>query len=65
MSERLQSLAELNRSRGGLHQRAYPRLNGIECPSCKAEMVDTEEPKDPMQQPVGCPRCGYAYWRVA
>lgn len=45
------------------------RLNGIECPLCKAELMDTHPnvilASDPPQKQVHCPACGWTGHRLA
>ena len=46
-----------------------PRPNGIACPQCGSEMLDSQPgmtlTSNPPQKNVHCPKCGYAGYRVA
>lgn len=48
---------------------SQPRPNGIACPQCGAEMLDSRPGEtltsNPPQKNVHCPKCGYAGYRVA
>jgi hypothetical protein len=67
----LKSLEEHNAERrywhGAPHQKE-PMANGIACPECGAEMVDTAPgvslTTDPPQKHVGCNGCGYRGYAV-
>jgi len=56
------------------HRNSYsiinkPCPNGIECPKCKKELLDTEPinilTSNPPQNHVHCPACGYSGYRIA
>lgn len=44
-----------------------PRFNGIECPKCKSELVDSDNfvlTSNPPKKNISCPKCcyrGYAF----
>lgn len=46
-----------------------PRKNGIACPQCGGEMVDTNPSitltSNPPQKNVSCPACSYTGYRIA
>jgi DNA-directed RNA polymerase subunit RPC12/RpoP len=52
-----------------MHKSNEPRPNGIECPNCKHELVDSSPrytmSSIPPQKYVHCPQCGYKGYRVA
>lgn len=43
--------------------------NGIECPTCKEELMDTDPnvtlTSNPPQKNVHCPKCGYKGFRIS
>ena len=70
----MKTLDEFNAGRRQRH--AYfnenqnkPRKNGIACPKCGEELVDTNPcvtlSSNPPQKNVGCVKCGYQGFRVA
>lgn len=68
----LKSLDEHNAERHDYYRVAdikNPVPNGIACPTCGKEMVDTNPyvilTSDPPQMNVRCPACGYTGYRVA
>jgi hypothetical protein len=52
-----------------VYQGGEPIPNGIECPKCKGELVDSSPSctltSNPPQKYVHCPQCGYKGYRVA
>lgn len=68
----LKSLAESNAERGAIYQQyeaPKPHPNGIACPECGAELVDSHPmtilPSSPPQKNVACLACGWTGYRVA
>lgn len=64
----LKSLADFNASRGRTES-TVPKKNGIACPNCGLEMVDSDPSAVLMSSPpkmrVACESCGYTGFRVA
>ena len=65
-------LKEFNRERGEAWRRASdpsPRPNGIACPTCCNELLDSEPTmtlaSNPPQKSIHCPSCGYRGHRIA
>lgn len=70
MGKELKPLDEYNSDRRILHSYdAGPRRNGIACPRCAAELLDTSPmitlTSDPPQKEIGCSKCGYRGYRIA
>lgn len=70
MSKRLQSLEDFNKGRMTERlQMTAPRKNGIACPKCGAEMIDTNPDlsllSNPPQKKIHCSDCGHRACRVA
>ena len=46
-----------------------PRPNGISCPNCGDELVDTQPmmtlTSNPPQKKIGCLKCNYSGYRIA
>lgn len=46
-----------------MQEKVKPKYNGIACPKCAHEMMDTDPrhvlPTDPPSKKVNCPRCGF------
>ena len=68
----LESLEDFNRKRRDAYQIRNdnaPRPNGIACPDCGAELLDTSPDRmlmsKPPQKNVHCPACCYRGFRVA
>jgi hypothetical protein len=66
----LKSLHEFNRDRrAALRQQEGPQPNGIACPNCADEMLDSNPDAvlltDPLQKAIHCPTCQYKGYRVA
>lgn len=61
-SLRYQAHQEYDRLRG-------PRPNGIECPKCKRELLDSDPTSTLMSNPpkknIHCPSCDYVGYRIA
>lgn len=67
---KLVSLKDHNRSRqeSWAQHHGYPRRNGIACPNCGEEMMDTDAYHlltCPPQRHVNCPACDYKGLRLA
>ena len=72
MGVNMKTLEEHNTERLELHRKMEgnePRLNGIECPSCKAELYDSNPMVSvasyPAQKNIRCFSCGYIGRRIA
>lgn len=68
-TESMKSLDEWNAERLEAHRRAneYPRPNGIACPDCGAELLDTNAivlTSYPPKANVHCAGCGWHGYRV-
>ena len=66
----LQSLAEFNRQRKEARfKESQPKPNGIECPDCGEELMDSTPryiyDSFPPQMAVSCPTCYFRGYRVA
>lgn len=68
----METLDDYNRRRRQEQRYAdssQPKPNGIACPECGSEMLDTQPnvtlTSNPPQKNVHCPKCGYAGYRVA
>jgi len=66
----LQSLAEFNAEKHAIYRAAAEaRPNGIACPICFEEMLDSNPmvqlTTSPPQMNVHCPACGYRGYRLA
>jgi ribosomal protein S27AE len=69
----IETLQDYNRRRQQEHHYAdnsgQPTPNGIACPQCGREMLDSQPgvtlTSNPPQKNVHCPKCGYAGYRVA
>lgn len=68
---KLKILEEHNSERYRLHN-SYsnkPRPNGIACPKCGSELLDsdpsTQLPSNPPQKNINCPSCDYIGYRIA
>ena len=68
---KLKTLAEHNAEYWSYHTAMYnnrPQKNGIECPNCKSELLDTNPfitlTSDPPQKRVHCDECGYKGYRI-
>lgn len=52
-----------------INERNKPHPNGIECPSCKKELWDSNPnitlSSNPPQKNIHCPACGYNGYRLA
>ena len=68
MSKGLISLGEHDRRRREAYEVAKSHRNGIACPECGKEMIDTDPyivlPTDPPQKRIGC-ECGFSGYRLA
>lgn len=67
---RLKSLTEHNAERRARHaQAALARRNGLACPECGAELIDSKPgvtfTSDPPQTAVACPACPFEGMRIA
>lgn len=64
-------LEDWNAQRSELHllSNMHNRPNGIECPSCKAELVDADPnmqlASDPPKKAIKCLKCSYSGYRLA
>lgn len=74
MAKKLVSLKEHNEMRRIAHRRRrmimnQPQLNGIACPNCGEEMMDSNPSVTlssyPPQKNIHCPKCNYKDFRVA
>jgi hypothetical protein len=72
MEKNLKSLDEYNGERVQYHfnlMSEQPRLNGIACPKCGEELVDTNPmvtlTSYPPQKNVNCLKCEYIGYRIA
>ena len=48
-------------------QNYYPKLNGIECPDCKSELMDADDillTSYPPKKRVICSNCNYRGYRI-
>lgn len=70
--KRLQSLASHNAQKSALHaclNSSEPCPNGIACPKCGAELLDSDPVATltsiPPKKNVNCPECDYRGYRVA
>lgn len=70
--KRLHDLASFNVARSKSYRRDHgpaPRPNGIACPTCSGELVDSHPgitlTSNPPQVNVACPACGFTGYRVA
>ncbi|WP_269581905.1 hypothetical protein [Roseibium sp. Sym1] len=70
---RLKTLEDHNRYRGSALEkldadRASPQPNGIACPECEAELVDTDPTgvllSNPPKKRISCLACGYLGYRI-
>lgn len=66
----MESLIEFNdRKRRQYKPPSEPRLNGIACPECGAELMDSSParllPSIPPKKDIHCPECDYVGFRVA
>ena len=66
----LKSLEEFNAEQRAIHRAdAAPRLNGIACPKCGEELLDSWPmiilSSIPPQKDIHCPACDYSGYRVA
>ena len=63
------SLEEANAKRRVAAEPSYTRPNGIACPECNLELVDTDNrytlTSNPPQKNIHCPACGWAGYRIA
>lgn len=69
--KKLVSLNDFNEEKRGLYENLNPKqpvYNGIACPNCGYELVDSDPNTKllsyPPQKNVKCPSCGYAGYRV-
>lgn len=68
---RLKTLEEHNSERYKVHNSysSRPRPNGIACPKCGSELVDsdpsTQLASNPPQKNINCPSCNYIGYRIA
>jgi ribosomal protein S27E len=65
----LKSLEQHNALKAAMYfQQTDTVPNGIECPGCAKELVDTDPGKallsSPPKTPIGCPVCGFRGYRV-
>lgn len=69
MSDQLKTLEQYNKERfEALKASEKVRPNGIACPRCNSEMVDSGDSiltSLPPQMKVDCPACGYRGYRLA
>ena len=72
MSKKLKSLGEHNALATEIQYTLNdnsPRLNGVACPKCGDEMLDsspmTTLTSNPAQKNVHCGKCGYVGYRIA
>lgn len=71
MNKRLNSLDSFNASRRALHETDWnrPSPNGIACPDCGAELLDTAPmvtlTSNPPQKQTKCSKCSYVGYRIA
>jgi hypothetical protein len=71
--EPLQSLESFNAERRKVYESDWPRptpkLNGISCPKCGTELVDSDPnitlASNPPQKSVRCPSCAWKGLRIA
>lgn len=66
----MKTLEEHNREKRERYRERekYPRLNGLECPVCKHELMDSRKEilaSMPPQKDVHCSHCEYKGYRVA
>ena len=71
MGKKLKNLDEHNNEYRQYHASMYdnrPQKNGIECPNCKSELLDSNPfitlTSDPPQKNVHCDECGYKGYRI-
>jgi DNA-directed RNA polymerase subunit RPC12/RpoP len=71
-NKKLKSLAEHNSSASTWHMSMYSNLplpNGIECPECGEELMDTNPMMTltsmPPKKNVHCTKCNYRGYRIA
>lgn len=69
MTAALKDLDEFNVQRRRMYTNNPPQPNGIACPKCGKELIDSN-PKvtltsNPPQKNVDCPWCGYRGHRIA
>lgn len=70
---KLKSLEEHNASRSKAYDvmasRNLPRPNGIACPKCGTELIDSDPTmtlaSNPPQKNIKCPSCDYVGYRIA
>ena len=74
MSKKLLTLEEHNAARRAAHKHRVrimnrPVFNGIACPKCGEEMMDSNPSitlaSNPPQKNILCPKCNYKDFRVA
>ena len=67
--KKLKSLGEHNAQRRALSGPLAKQPNGIACPWCDKELLDSNPSvtltSDPPQKNVECPACGYTGYRLA
>lgn len=70
--KKLKSLSEHNSSASTWHMSMYsnqPRPNGIECPECGGELMDSYPnvtlTSNPPKKSIHCPKCNYHGYRIA
>jgi len=69
MPKKLKTLGQANSEAEARHRETYgPRPNGIACPTCKTELLDTTPNKvltsNPAQLNIHCPKCGFRSYRT-
>jgi DNA-directed RNA polymerase subunit RPC12/RpoP len=65
----LLTLEQHNNKRRERLEPSHTRPNGIACPECNLELVDTDNrytlTSSPPQKNIHCPACGWAGYRLA
>lgn len=70
MEKKLKTLEEHNKERIAVHkQRNSIHFNGIACPKCGEELIDSNPGETLLSSPpkknINCPNCGYRGTRLA
>ena len=63
----MKTLDESNDEVWKVYERNAPYPNGIECPKCGAELMDSDNmilTSSPPQRNIHCPKCGYRGYRL-
>jgi predicted RNA-binding Zn-ribbon protein involved in translation (DUF1610 family) len=68
MEKKLKTLDEHNKIMNDLYFKEKDNHNGIACPKCGEEMIDTNPnvtlTSCPPKKNVGCEKCGYTGYRI-